>query len=171
MRTGILFVALLIGAAPALAQQDGGPVGAAIPKVDGKNLKHVFTVTGVTGYGDLHTAFFCTSLEKSKLITVAIEVWDYNAVLLNDVTTGNGVHDLAAGETGTFETNLDGDDIVGINDDVVIDLDTNADHGSARILSTSTKLACTAMVVEKVGDPPASMASLHVFAKKKQKGD
>lgn len=171
MRIGFVVLVFLALATPALAQEDGGPVVAKIPKVNGLSMKHVFTVMGVTGYGDLHTVFMCTSLEKSKEVTVAIEVWDYDGVLLNDVTQDNGVDTIDPGESTTMETEDSDDDVAAFDEDEEIELSDDANHGTARILASSTKLACTALIADKVGDPPASMVNLHVIAKKKQKGD
>jgi len=41
--------------------------------------------------------------------------------------------------------------------------------GSARILATSRKLACTAFLAEPFNAPPTSMAHLTIIAKTKQK--
>jgi hypothetical protein len=41
--------------------------------------------------------------------------------------------------------------------------------GSARILATSKKLACTAFIADAGNSPPASMAHLTIIAKLKQK--
>ena len=42
--------------------------------------------------------------------------------------------------------------------------------GSARILATSKKLACTAFIADAGNAPPTSMAHLDMIAKLKQKG-
>lgn len=43
--------------------------------------------------------------------------------------------------------------------------------GSARILSTSRKLACTAFIADNGNVPPTSMADLTIVKKRTQKGD
>ena len=43
--------------------------------------------------------------------------------------------------------------------------------GSARILATSKKVACTAFVADFANDPPTSAWQLNILAKTKQKGD
>jgi hypothetical protein len=41
--------------------------------------------------------------------------------------------------------------------------------GSARILSTSRSLICTALLADAANEPPTSMTSLTIIAKTKQK--
>lgn len=146
-------------------------VDSPLPLLGGQRSKHVFTVPGVTsGVGALETVFLCTSLEKKKDIVVGIEVFDHDpGGPLNDVTDPeeNGVLPLAPGETVAFETN----DPLAFDEDETITPSDNANHGSARIVSTSTKLACTALLVDEVNSPPTSMVNLQVIKKTSQKGD
>lgn len=44
-------------------------------------------------------------------------------------------------------------------------------NGSARIVSESTHITCTAFLVDTISSPPASMATLKVIKAKKQSGD
>ena len=161
-----------------------GLVDTPIPLIDGEKVRHVFSVTGVTSVTDgLDTVFFCTSIEKSKEVTIAVEIFDFDGVRMNDVTTivdsdEHGVIVISPGETAAIETNFDGNDVAAIDDDAFIvpakegnPGDKTVNHGAARILATSNKLLCTAALVARDGSPPESMASLNVFKKTSQKGD
>ena len=44
-------------------------------------------------------------------------------------------------------------------------------NGSARILATSLKLACTAYIADRDNDPPTSMVYLTIIKKTSQKGE
>jgi hypothetical protein len=144
-----------------------GVIDSPIPLVGGLKVKTVFIVPGVSaGFSDFETQFLCTSLD-TKAITVAIEVFDDSGGgPQNDVTADNGVDAIGVGETSAFETN----DIPSFESDEHIDT-VAANSGSARILSTSSKVACTALIVAGASlTPPTSMTNLQVI-KKSQKGD
>ena len=145
-----------------------GVIDSPVPLVNGQKVKTVFIVPGVTaGIADIETQFLCTSLD-SKSAILAIEVFDdVGGGPLNDVTAGNGVDSAVdPGQTTTLETN----NIASFQSDDHIDA-VNANSGSARILSTSTKITCTALLVGGASaGTPTSMASLQVI-KKSQKGD
>ncbi len=144
-----------------------GIIDKLLPLLNGVKTKHVFTVPGVTSaFGGLETAFLCSSTD-SKPMDVGIEIFDYDSTPLNDVTTGNGVQNIAAGETRVIVTAA----IAAIADDEVMTLSSAANHGAARIISTSTKLLCTAMTLDATNSPPTSMVNLHVISKLKQKGN
>jgi hypothetical protein len=139
-----------------------------IPVVNGHKLKTIYTVTGVTaGTGGLETVFFCTSVDKKEVL-VAIQIFDYDNALLNDVTTAdNGVDTIEPGESSSMETNS----VAAIDEDVTITPTDDANHGSARILASSSKIICSAHLISATGTPPTSMTTLPVFKKTKQKGN
>jgi len=55
--------------------------------------------------------------------------------------------------------------------DQAITLGSPVGNGSARIISTSKKVACGAIVADKTSNPPVSMTTLRILSKLKQKGD
>src|SRR5207244_13278262 len=108
----------------------------------------VFKVPGVMKVGNLDTEFTCTSLSATPF-KFAVEVFaSTGGAPLNDVTTGNGTATLAAGATQTIATG----GTTGLHEDVVIaGVGTSLRNGSARIVSESKAIACTAYVVDRFG--------------------
>lgn len=167
--TGSLAVATLaatLSAAPALA----GVADSAVPSISNSAATRVaFLVPGVIKNNGLETAFICTSLDTAAA-TVAVEVFpSTGGAALNNVAVGtlNGTLALAAGATVTISTGSS----IGLHETVAITGLTNVKNSSARILSTTTKIMCTAILVEKNGATPATVATLKVIARRKQNGD
>ena len=127
--------------------------------------KVVWSTGGFATNTTTAAVFACTSTEKygGKNVTWGVEVYNSTAIL-NDLASGNGVVLGSPGSTYVVATR----DTVFFDEDEVIDVDT--DFGAARIISTSSKLVCTAYIVDKVGNPPAMMITLPLFNKAKQKG-
>jgi hypothetical protein len=123
--------------------------------------KHVFTVPGVID-SNLGTFFSCTNLDAAN-VTVGVELFaQFGGGPVNDVVATSLT--LGAGETRTFAT--------GSSANIVIDSALGAgsfSKGSARILSTSKKIACTAYVADRLNSPPTSGWQLTIIAKTKQK--
>ena len=94
------------------------------------------------------------------------------ATVVNNITipgVQNGVPGvLSPGETAMIEIAIDGN-VFFTNRDAWVT--TALAHGSARVVSTSAKLMCTAALVDKVNNPPTFGIALQVVAKTKQKGD
>ena len=137
---------------------------------NGDKAVHRFSVPGVVANkGGLSTVIMCTSMEKTERIHIGVEVFDRPpGPPLNDISAGNGVVFADPGGTRTFEIdNVDatvGDVLVGVGGNQV-------DQGSARIVSTSAKIICSALLMSEAGTPPTSMTSLQVIKKSNQKGD
>lgn len=165
-RTALTMLALgfVLSAAPVRA----GVIDSPIPAIPGiGKLKHVYTVTGVSDGGDLGTAFFCTNVNDQNVF-IAIEIFaSGGGGPLNDVTADVGTHMPSPGQTSTFELQP----IQIIFEDESFGSLPQVKHGSARILATSTKIVCSAVLVEKFNEPAASMTTLPVFKKGVQKGD
>src|SRR5262249_34028254 len=111
--------------------------------------RKVFIVPGVIKSGHVETEFTCTSLEAAKTFSFAVEVFGPNGgAPLNDATTGNGVATLIPGATRTVATGTSD----GLHEDVIITFGaTRPDNGSARIVSESLNITCTAFAVDKRG--------------------
>lgn len=143
----------------------------------GSPTRSIYIVPGVTKNNGLETEFICTNMEKAKPVTVAVELFaSQQGPLdptgpLNDVQPGasDGNVDLPVGATATISTGstvgFHEDDIIVGNPPIV-----NIRGGTARILSTSKRIACSVLVVEDLGSPPNTMAKLNVISRK-QGGD
>jgi len=155
-----IFVTLLILALTPAA--NAGIVDSPVPQLGGVTAINLFQVTGVVNIGGLGTYFSCTSAEKTNNIHVGVELFDQGGGGPLNNAAGTSLT-LVPGQTATFGT-------AGANGWISDSLlgGTFA-RGSARILSTSAKLICTAVVADTVGGPPASLTNLNVITKLKQK--
>jgi len=155
----VLVAFLTFASAPANA----GIVDSPLPVLSaGEKTHHVFSVPGiVNGAYGIDSFFSCTSLDKVP-IRVGVEVFNSSGSLLNDATATSAL--LSPGATVLFATEY----AAGFQPVIDLDIPTLA-RGSARILATSTKFACTAFLADSVNIPPTSMVSLTIIAKTKQK--
>lgn len=130
-------------------------------------VRHLYSVPGVVKANGLETTFMCTSAETSNTVKIGVELFDRNGgAALNDVTSGNGTGSLSPGGSATISTGLLG----GFHSEVVIVGLPVISFGSARILSTSRKVICNAIVLDGSGEP-SSMTSLKVVKRVRQIGD
>ena len=127
-----------------------------------KTTYHIYSVPGVIKTLSLGTFFTCTSLEKTTTMRVGVEVFPGPG--------GSPVNDPVAtsfailpGGTATFGTNP----AVGFS--IASDLSVFLTEGSARILSTSRKLMCTAYRADYANSPPTSMMHLTIIKKTTQR--
>jgi len=129
----------------------------------GATTFHLYSVPGIIRSGSLGSFFSCTSTDTATM-QVGVEVFGpAGGAPINDAAATS--LSVAPGATVMF-----GSSAVGI----LIDSDAgipSMSKGSARILSTSKKLACTAFVADTGNDPPTSAWQLNIIAKVKQKGD
>lgn len=118
----------------------------------------LFIVPAVMKVQNLDTQFTCTSLTTTSF-KFAVQVFAADGTgPLNDVTAGNGTATLASGATQTISTGS----TAGLHEDVVISgVGTSLRNGSARIVSESKAIACTAYVVDKFGTKRCGGASLN----------
>jgi len=133
--------------------------------VAGKKTLHIYSVPGVLG-GDLGTFFSCTSTDKTgnPPMQVGVEVFaEFGGAAFDDpVATSLS---LAPGATVIFGTSG------AVDIAIDSDLGVSVFKGSARILATSAKLACTAFVADIGNAPPTSMVYLTIIKKTAQKGE
>ncbi len=128
--------------------------------VVGKSTLYLYSVPGVISFGGLESVFSCTSTDTTAM-QVGVELFGNGG--------GDAVNDavatplnVAPGATVTFGTQ----GLAGIAIDSSLG---GGGRGSARILSTSKKLACTAFIADAANAPPTSMVQLTIIAKLKQK--
>ena len=153
-----LVAVLTLAAVPALA----GIADSPLPVLEaGKTTVHLYAVPGVIDIGGLITFFACTSTDTAPM-KVGVELFfsgggaPANDAVATSLTVGPGA-------TVFFGTGPS----VGIS--INLNVGGLASKGSARILSTSKKLACTAFIADNGNAPPTSMAYLTIIAKTKQK--
>jgi hypothetical protein len=128
----------------------------------GKKTFHLYSVPGVISSGGLETFFSCTSTDTATM-RVGIEAFSSagGAPITDPVATSLLV---APGATVIFGCGA----AAGIS--ISSNLGCGAlSKGSARILATSKKLACTAWVADPGNAPPVSAWHLTIIAKTKQK--
>ncbi len=128
----------------------------------GSTTQHLYSVPGVVSSGGLGTFFSCTSTDTVS-VQVGVEVFAApgGAAANEPVATSLPV---APGATVMFGT--------GAAAGLLVSGSLGAGligKGSARILATSKKLACTAFLADVGKAPPTSMAHLTIIAKTKQK--
>ncbi len=132
----------------------GGVADSPLPALTsgGPTTLSAFIVPGVMRFGNLETEFTCTSLSAASF-KFAVQVFSSDPLAtnaggpINDVTTGNGVATLAPGATQTIATG----GTAGLHEDVVISGLGSVKNGSARIVSESKAIACTAYVADRYG--------------------
>jgi len=141
-----VFAILICATAPALAGIADTPLPVILP---GSTTLHLYSVPGVIGGGGgVSTFFSCTSTDTVP-IQVGVEVFgSLGGGAANDaVTTSLSV---VPGATVIFGTQSAA--WISINSN----LGAPVSRGSARILATSKKLACTAFIADNANAPPAS---------------
>lgn len=147
-----------------------GPGDSLVPSISNSaSTRALYVVPGIIKNNGIETAIMCTSLDTITA-TVAVEVFaPEGGAAINDVSTGvaNGAIALPAGATVTISTGA----MAGLHEDFSINGLSNVKNGSARILATTTRVLCTALLVEQAGLTPNTIAGLKVFARRRQNGD
>jgi hypothetical protein len=131
--------------------------------VAGEKTYHVYSVPYVVGFNGLTTVFSCTSMEPTATIQVGVQTFGATGGDSND-PVGTSLS-LFPGGTRTLATGT----ALGFSVDSVIG--GGGSKGSARILATSKKIACTAFVADASNVPPTSAWQLTIVKQTKQKGD
>src|SRR5438093_6523595 len=130
--------------------------------IAGATTFHLYSVPGVIAGGGLGTYFSCTSTDTATM-QIGVELFgpaggapgnDAAATSLSVAPGATVIFGTGAAAGISISSNLSGGSM---------------SKGSARILATSKKLACTAFLADDGNAPPASMASLTIIAKLKQK--
>ena len=85
----------------------------------------------------------------------------------NSIASGQGVRTTQAGESDTLSTA----GTSAYSEGLITGVAADQNPRSARIVATSTKLMCTAVVVDPDNDPPTVAYQLPVIKKTSQKGD
>ena len=169
--------------------QGAGPLNTPVGGfTDGKAAKIVWIVPGVIKKDNISTDFMCTSLEASGVkVDIGVELFDVDGTQLNKIdgtipiagsTCPTGaVLNVESGSTKTI--GIEG--TVQLHEDCKIGLGPALAQGSARIVSTSSRIVCDAIALDDKHVvtapnvcstcPPPPMTSLKVMRPKKQIGD
>jgi hypothetical protein len=133
---------------------------------EGMETFHVYSVHGIVGGSGLATFFTCTSTDTVSM-RVGVEIF-YSIITLpkhNDpIATSLS---LAPGGTVVFGTDADARADTAYSN---LGVSVSMTEGSARILSTSEKLTCTAFILSN-GDPDRPSVSLLKVLKQKMQKD
>lgn len=134
----------------------------------GKATLHLYSVPGVIQGGNISTFFLCTSTDTTSQ-QVGVEIFpSLGGAPCNDAAAESV--SVLPGATVKFGTAQPANDILGlVVADSAIGCGGDANGGSARILSTSKKLVCTAFAGDRINIPPATSWQLTIIAKLKQK--
>ena len=134
----------------------------------GATTQFLYSVPGVIQGGNISTFFLCTSTDTASQ-QVGVEVFPYpGGAPCNDAAAES--FSLGPGATVRFGTAQPANDILGfLGLSSTIGCGGGANGGSARILSTSKKLVCTAFAGDRVNIPPQTTWQLTIIAKLKQK--
>ncbi len=130
--------------------------------VAGQTTLHLYSVPGVLRSGGVETLFSCTSLEQTATIQVGVELFPGPGGAPGNDAVATSLS-VGPGATAIFGTG--GVTWISVNSS----LGGATSRGSARILATSKKLACTAFLTDSGNAPPTSMTYLTIIAKLKQK--
>src|SRR5205823_3442232 len=129
--------------------------------VAGKTTFHLYSVPSIIAIGGLGTYFGCTSTDTATM-QVGVELFFApGGAPANDAAATS--LSVTPGATVMFGTGA----AVGLS--INSSLGGGFSKGSARILATSKKLACTAFVADQGNAPPTSAWQLTIIAKTKQK--
>jgi hypothetical protein len=152
-------VLVLLSAPPAWAGIVDSPLPVLSP---GASTLHLYSVPGIIGgLGGLDTYFACTSTDTA-VMQVGVELFGpAGGAPGNDAAATSLV--VNPGATVIFGTSA----AVGISIDS--SLGGGFSKGSARIIATSKKLACTAFIADAGNAPPTSAWQLTIIKKTKQK--
>lgn len=156
----VLAAVLTFAATPAAA----GIADSPLPVIDPPNGKtiHLYSVPGVINNNGLATHFSCTSTASAPIV-VGIEVFSPLGGPPNNNAFATALT-LNPGVTVTFATGVGA--TISVNANLAAGI---ISKGSARILSTSKSLVCTAFVADIGNNPPATSWQLTIIAKTKQK--
>lgn len=148
MKTGVRIICSVAVVGLLAAPAYSGVIDSPKPLFGGRAARTIFYVPNVIHNNGMETVFTCTSLD-SMTIRIGIEIFDsIGGPALNDVSdpTGNGAEDVPVG--GTFTVGTDNTEVLSENE-VISGLPANIRGGSARIVSDSKRIACSAVVIDE----------------------
>jgi len=174
---------MLASAMPAGAAGDGPLNTPLSPFTDGSLGKYLWTVPGVIKKQGFVTDFTCTNLDApGTAADIGVEIFDETGTRLNDVSAvpPSGCNGAMLGVPAGHTVTISNGATVQFHEDCIIAV-AGGTSGSARILSTSSKIVCSALIADSknvvltTGGSPTgvspSVAALKLIRKTKQQGD
>jgi hypothetical protein len=132
-----------------------------VPPLQGQSARTVYSLTGVINNGNLATYVACTNVDGGD-VRVGVQVFGAAGTPFNDPSPSSLL--LPPGVTKMFGTAT----AAGLSIDSILAPGITP-LGSARILATSTRIICTAFLMDANNTIPNSGWSLTIVAKTKQK--
>jgi len=175
---------ILAGGMPAGATGDGPLNTPLAPFTDGLLGKYLWTIPGVVKKNGFVTEVTCTNLDAPGTVAdIGVEIFDETGTQMNDISVApapgacNGAMlGVAAGYTVTIASGKTAQ----FHEDCIIGIPAGS-TGSARVLSTSSRIICSALladsknVVVTTGGAPTgvspAVAVLKMIRRNKQQGD
>src|SRR5438093_11652439 len=175
---------VMASALPAGAAGDGPLNTPLAPFTDGSLGKYLWTVPGVIKKQGFVTDFTCTNLDAPGTVAdIGVEIFDETGTRLNDVSVApapGGCNGAMLGVPAGHTVTISNGATVQFHEDCIIAV-AGGTSGSARILSTSSKIVCSALIADSknvvltTGGSPTgvspSVAALKLIRKTKQQGD
>jgi hypothetical protein len=160
---GIVFTSVFVA-----GTASAGILDSPLPVLGGKPSAHNFSVSGVMNAAGLATFFSCTN-PTSADVMISVELFtDAGGNPCNDAAAVAAT--VPAGGTVLFSTQNNVQSSF-FSSSPLTSVDMFLALGSARIVSTSKSLVCTAFLADVYNSPPMSMTPLNVAARGKQRGD
>lgn len=125
-------------------------------------FKLLYSVPAISGAGQVGPVFTCTNAGKSQ-VTIGVELFDSTGAAAGNPATNRLV--VPAGGTVNWALGA----VTSMSVDNFFGVAFGNGKASARIVATSTKVLCTAYMIDYSGGGP--QANLTVVAKTKQKGE
>jgi len=175
---------MMASATPAGAAGDG-PVNTPLSAfTDGSLGKYLWTVPGVIKKQGFVTDVTCTNLDAPGTVAdIGVEIFDETGTRLNDVSVApapGGCNGAMLGVPAGHTVTISNGATVQFHEDCIIAI-AGGTSGSARILSTSSKISCNALIADSknvvltTGGTPTgvspSVTGLKLIRKSKQQGD
>ena len=175
---------VMASALPAGAAGDGPLNTPLAPFTDGSLGKYLWTVPGVIKKNGIVTEFTCTNLDApGTAADIGVEIFDETGTQLNNIgfapapgSCNGAMLGVPAGHTVTISSGATAQ----FHEDCIIGIPAGS-TGSARILSTSSKIICGALladsknVVVTSGGAPTGVSpavtGLKMIRRNKQQGD
>jgi len=183
--SGVVAGLVMVASALPAAAAGKGPLNTPLDAfTDGTPGRYLWTVPGVIKKNGFVTEFMCTNLDAPGTVAnIGVEVFDNTGTQLNNIGVpppaggcNGAILNVSAGSTVTISNGA----TLQLHEDCIIGIGA-FDNGSARIVSTSSKIVCNALVADSqnvvvnssgttTGVSPA-VSSLKVIKRSKQLGD
>ena len=184
LRSLVSGLVTLASALPAAGAGSGPLNTPLVPFTNGTLGRHIWTVPGALKKNGFVTEVSCTNLDApGTTADIGVEFFDNNGTLLNDISVvpGSGCNGAVLGVPAGNTRTIANSGTAQLHEDCIISM-AAFDTGAARIVSTTSKIACTAVILDSrnsVLDPNTQLVTgrspavttLKVIKRNKQFGD